>query len=233
MQTLDLFLPEEQPRGTLMYIHGGYWRSLDKSDASHVAPAFTAKGYAVAVVNYALCPSVTVDTIVGQIREAAAWLHLHHAEWQAPPSSLFVCGHSAGGHLAALLLATDWAASQGAAPGAAVCISGIYDLRPLLQVASVMDAAQFTSRSARVLSPALLTPAGSTQLLTAIGLDENPGFHEQAKAISESWQLVHVGHVICPDRDHFTILDELTDPSGTICRAVLKLMHSFNKSSSP
>lgn len=230
METLDLFLPAGRPRGTLMYIHGGYWRSLDKSDASIVAPPFTAAGYAVAVVNYALCPAVSVETIVDQVRRAAAWLHGHSADWGAPPERLFACGHSAGGHLAAMLLATDWPALQPGLPArtiaGTVCVSALYDLRPLLQVPSVLEATRFTPESAAALSPALHRPLTKAPLLTAVGLDENPGFHEQFLAISRSWHGVHAGHVACPRRDHFTILDELTHSDGAIALAALRLMRS-------
>lgn len=226
MERLDLFLPAGRPRGTLMYIHGGYWRSLDKSDASHVAPPFTAAGYAVAVVNYALCPAVDVETIVAQVRRAAAWLAVHHAEWDAPADRLFACGHSAGGHLAAMLLATEPCVA------AAVCVSALYDLRPLLQVPSVVEATGFTPRSVPALSPALLKPLTAAPLLTALGDDENPGFHAQFDAIRESWRSVHAGHVACPGLDHFTILDALTRPDGAIATAALRLMQSFDTTTS-
>src|SRR5688572_14428345 len=222
MERLDLFVPPGPPRGTLMYIHGGYWRSLDKSDASHVAPPFTAAGYAVAVVNYALCPDVDVQTIVAQVRRAARWLETHRAKWDAPADRLFACGHSAGGHLAAMLLATEPAIA------AAVCVSALYDLRPLLQVPSVMQATGFTQRSVLALSPALLEPLTSAPLLTALGDDENPGFHMQLDAIRKSWGRIHAGHVACPDLDHFTILEALTQPGGAIAVAALRLMESFD-----
>ncbi len=237
METLDLLLPAGRPRGTLMYIHGGYWRSLDKSDASIVAPPFTAAGYAVAVVNYALCPAVSVETIVGQVRRATAWLHSHSADWCAPPERLFACGHSAGGHLAAMLLATDWPTLQAGLPAqtlaGAVCVSALYDLRPLLQVPSVLEATQFTPESAAALSPALRSPPTNAPLLTALGLDENPGFHEQLKAISRSWRGVHADHVACAGRDHFTILDKLTHSDGVIAMAALRLMQSLEATPLP
>lgn len=222
MEKFDLFLPQGRPRGTLMYIHGGYWRSLDKSHASIVAPPFTAAGYAVAVVNYALCPAVDVETIVAQVRRAARWLSTHHAEWDAPVGRLFACGHSAGGHLAAMLLATEPAIA------AAVCVSALYDLRPLLQVPSVVQATGFTTHSVSALSPALLKPLTGAPLLTALGDDENPGFHTQLDTIREKWGHVHAGHVACPGLDHFTILNALTQPDGAIATAALRLMQTFD-----
>ena len=237
MQTLDLFLPDGPARGTLMYVHGGYWRSLDKSDASIVAPPFTAAGYAVAVVNYALCPAVAVEAIVEQVREAAIWLHDHRADWQAPAGRLFACGHSAGGHLAAMLLATDWPRRDAGLPATliagAVCVSALYDLRPLCQVPSVTQATGFTPDSVPALSPALLAPATSAPLLTALGLAENAGFHDQVRAIAERWSAVHAGHVACAGHDHFSILDELTRPDGAIATEALRLMQSPDHEPSP
>lgn len=229
LQTLDLFLPEGPPRGTLMYIHGGYWRSLDKSDASIVAPPFTDAGYAVAVVNYALCPEVSVEVIVEQVREAAVWLRANCAHWRSP-ERLFACGHSAGGHLAAMLLATDWPALRDGLPrkliAGAICISALYDLRPLCEVPSVTQATRFTPDSAAALSPALHSPPTDAPLLTALGLDENAGFHDQARSIAERWSAIHAGHVACAGHDHFSILDELTRHDGAIATAALRLMHS-------
>jgi len=228
MQTLDVFLPEGRPRGTLAYIHGGYWRSLDKSDASIVAPPFTQAGYAVAVVNYALCPQVGVDVIVDQVRQAAAWLRAHSQEWGAPEAPLFACGHSAGGHLAAMLLATDWPAWRPGLPAGliagAICISGLYDLRPLLHVPSVMAARPFTQEGAPGLSPALHAPPAQGALLTALGSAENPGFHAQARSIHAHWRAVHAGHVDCAGHDHFSILNELARSDGAIALAALRLM---------
>lgn len=237
MQTLDLFLPQGRPLGTLMYIHGGYWRSLDKSDASIVAPPFTEAGYAVAVINYALCPAVSVGTIVDQVRAAAAWLHADGAGIGGPTGSLFACGHSAGGHLAAMLLATDWPQWQPNLPAGlvagAICISGLYDLQPLLAVPSVMQAARLTPESARALSPKLLSPQAGVRLVTAIGLDENRGFHEQLNAMVDAWPEAHAGHVACAGRDHFTILEELTDRTGAVAAATLRLMRSSATSPAP
>ena len=233
LQTLDLFLPEGPARGTLIYVHGGYWRSLDKSDASVVAPPFVAAGYAVAVINYALCPEVSVETIVEQVRQAALWTHRHRTGWQPPEAGLYACGHSAGGHLAALLLATGWPALLPDGPRklirAAVCVSALYDLRPLCDVPSVTQATGFTRDRVAAISPALLRPTTDAPLLTALGLAENPGVHDQAHLMAERWTDVHAGHVACAGHDHFSILDELTHEDGAIATRALDLMRSLDK----
>ena len=101
-ETLDLFLPATPARGTLMFIHGGYWRALDKAEHAFVAPVFVAAGYAVAVINYDLCPQVTVATIVDQCRRAVVWL-VHQGPERGAPAPLVIAGHSAGGHLTAMM----------------------------------------------------------------------------------------------------------------------------------
>lgn len=229
-ERLDLFLPAGKPRGTLMYIHGGYWHSLDKSDASLIAPGFTRAGYAVAVVNYALCPAVTIEHIVGQVRQAAAWLYRHGSEWQAPVHSLYACGHSAGGHLAAMLLTTNWQSLHPMLPvrtvEAAIGISGLYDLRPLLHVPSLMKMVALNTQEAAMLSPILQRPTSSAPFLTALGGQENAGFQAQAAAIRHSWASSHTGQIDCPGSNHFTILDELINGNGKIFQAALQLMYS-------
>src|SRR4029078_5562206 len=92
----------------LMFIHGGYWRALDKSQHSFVAEPFVSAGVTVAMINYALCPAVTVDEIVRQVLQATAWLYRNFNNFGAPPGPLFVAGHSAGGHLTAMTLAAQW-----------------------------------------------------------------------------------------------------------------------------
>lgn len=227
---LDLFLPKCRPLGTLMYIHGGYWHSLDKSDASLIARPFTEAGYAVAVINYALCPAVTINQIVHQIRCAAVWLYLNAAKWHAPAHRLFACGHSAGGHLAAMLLTTNWASFNPLLPPTTVlgafCVSGIYDLRPLRNVPSVMEKIAISDELASSISPALLSPNNDTFIVSAVGLEENKGFHDQADIIRENWRANHAKEINCDGRNHFTILDELIHTDGKIFQAAVAKMSS-------
>ena len=138
-QTIDLF-PGAGSRGTMLFIHGGYWRALDKSDHSFVAPPLVANGIGVAIINYDLCPQVSIARIVEQCREAVAWLRREGPRYGMSAQRLVVAGHSAGGHLAAMLVATDWPAHglPRAITGAAA-ISGIFDLEPLLQVSINSD----------------------------------------------------------------------------------------------
>jgi arylformamidase len=227
-ETLDVFRAQGTSRGLLMYIHGGYWRSLDKRRFSFVAPALAQAGITVAVINYALCPSVQVADIVMQTVQASAWLYRNGENFGAPAHRLGVCGHSAGGHLAAMMLACQWPRYSPDLPEKVVCgavsISGLYDLREIVKVPSVNCDVRLSDRAALRASPALMPPATDAPLYTAVGAEENEGFHLQNRLIAEKWSKVHRGDVSCKGRNHFTVLDELCDPQSGLFKSVLAMM---------
>ena len=157
MEKLDMFRARGASRGLLMFIHGGYWRALDKSQHSFVARPFVDAGVTVAMINYALCPSVTVEDIVRQVLQAAAWLYRNGANFGAPYRRLHVAGHSAGGHLTAMMLAAQWPRFAADLPARMVqgglSVSGIFDVTPVMNTPSVnvdvrLDARRWQRRSA-------------------------------------------------------------------------------------
>jgi len=227
-EKLDVFRPKGESRGLLMYIHGGYWRSLDKKRFSFIAPAFVEAGITVAIPNYALCPAVRVEDIVMQTVQACAWLYRNGGNFGAPPNSLHLCGHSAGGHLAAMMLACLWPRYSPDLPkrtvSAALSISGLYDLTEIVKVPSVNCDVRLTEESALKLSPAFLPPATDAPLYTAVGENENEGFHIQNKLIAEKWDKVRRADIPCPGDNHFTVLDRLCDPRSGLFQAVLKMV---------
>jgi len=227
-ETLDLFRAKGASRGLLMYVHGGYWRSLDKKRFSFVAPAFVEAGVTVAVPNYALCPSVQVADIVMQMVQASAWLYRNGANFGAPAGRVALCGHSAGGHLAAMMLACDWPKYSPDLPekvvSGALSISGLYDLTEIVKVPSINGDVRLTERAALKVSPAFLPPATDAPLYTAVGTEENEGFQIQKRLIVERWAKVHRADIPCPGRNHFTVLDELCDPGTRLFKSVLELM---------
>ena len=224
-QTIDLF--PGGTRGTLLFIHGGYWRALDKSDHSFVAPPLVANGIGVAVLNYDLCPQVSIAHIVEQCQEAVLWLRREGPRHGLSAQRLIVAGHSAGGHLAAMLVATDWAAhgSPGAVAGA-VAISGIFDLEPLLEV-SINSDLQLDAAQARALSPVHLRPPVAVPLLLAAGADETSAFIAQSWRLWERWSDCRPpgrdGPLLIAARHHFSVLTDLSDPTSTLCGALLAL----------
>ncbi|HYU68641.1 MAG TPA: alpha/beta hydrolase [Burkholderiales bacterium] len=227
-EKLDIFKPRGESRGLLMYIHGGYWRSLDKKRFSFVAPALVQAGITVAIPNYALCPAVQVEDIVMQMVQACAWLYRNGANFGAPANRLHLCGHSAGGHLAAMMLACLWPKYSPDLPkqvvAAALSISGLYDLTEIVKVPSVNGDVRLTEKAALRVSPASMPPATDAPLYTAVGEKENEGFHIQNRLIAEKWGKVRRADIPCPGANHFTVLDQLCYPGSGLFRAVLKMM---------
>ena len=227
-EKLDIFGAQGKSRGLLMYIHGGYWRSLDKKRFSFVAPALVKTGITVAVPDYALCPAVQVEDIVMQMVQVCAWLYRNGGNFGAPANRLCVCGHSAGGHLAAMMLSCHWPKYSPDLPkkvvSAALSISGLYDLTEIVKVPSVNCDVRLDEISALKLSPAFLPPATDAPLYTAVGGDENEGFHMQNRLIGARWGKVRQADIPCPGANHFTVLDRLSNPESSLFKSLLKMM---------
>ncbi len=230
MERLDLYLPTGQARALLIFIHGGYWRANDKRDFAFLAPAFTRAGVMVAMPNYSLCPSVTVDAIVGQMIQACAWLYRNGRHFGAPAGDLVVSGHSAGGHLTAMMLAALWPQVSSDLPSslvrAGISFSGVYDVRPLIKVESINSEVRLDEAMATKVSPALIPPATAAPLHTFVGAEENEGFHIQNDIIAKAWPGVTKTHPDVPGANHFTILSHLADPISTLNRSVLDIVVS-------
>jgi len=226
-EKMDIFPAEGRSRGLMMFIHGGYWRALDKRDHSFVAPAFARAGITVAVPNYALCPAVRVEDIVRQMLQATAWLWRNGTNFGAPLHRVHVAGHSAGGHLTAMMMAALWPAFAPDLPAGmlagGVSISGVYDVAPLMNVSINADV-RLDEAQARKVSPALMPPATGAPLLTAVGAEENEGFQVQHALIGKRWAKVNRERISVPGANHFTILDRLADPGGDLHQAVLRFV---------
>jgi arylformamidase len=226
-QTLDLF-PAVNPRATMLFIHGGYWRALDKRDHSFVAPALVAEGIGVAVINYDLCPDVSIARIVEETREAVSWLRREGARFGVPAEPLIASGHSAGGHLVAMLLATDWPARglPAATLAGGIAISGVYDLEPLVQVSFNADLKLDAAR-AHAVSPIHMKLRTMAPLLLAAGENETGEFIRQSWLMWERWPECHPpgshGPLFVPERHHFSVLSELGDADSALVRGSLAL----------
>ncbi len=174
----------------LVYIHGGYWRALDKRDQSFVAPPFVAAGAMVVLPNYALCPAVTIEHIVLQLVQSLAWVWRHAAEHGGDPARIVVAGHSAGGHLAAMMLACDWRAVAPDLPAdlvkGALAVSGVFELEPLRHAPFLAPDLNLDAATARKLSPAAM-PAPRGRLVAVVGGDESEEFLRQNALIAEAW----------------------------------------------
>ncbi|MEO8133422.1 MAG: alpha/beta hydrolase [Betaproteobacteria bacterium] len=226
-ETMDLF-PAGGARGLLVFIHGGYWRALDKSDHSFVVRPFVAAGYDAACLNYDLCPSVDIATIVDECRNAIAWLVQHGAEHRVASKNMVISGHSAGGHLAAMMHATDWRArdvDSGAIRGG-VSISGVFDLEPLIHTSMNLDL-RLSPASAAAVSPVRMQPALAVPFLLAVGSIETSEFLRQSQLLWEAWPGVRPagdnGPVLLDGHHHFSAVDYLADSGDRLYRETVRL----------
>lgn len=232
-ETLDVFPPSGPvPAGgapVLMFIHGGYWRSLDKADHSFVAPALNAAGALVVVPNYALCPAVGIEHIVLQMTRALAWTWRHAARFGGDPARIALAGHSAGGHLATMLLSCRWKEVDAELPAqpvsGALSISGLYDLEPLRHTPSLQADLQLTPAAVARLSPAFFPRPKGPKLYATVGLDESDEFLRHNRLIRDVWGPTAVP--VCetlPGCNHFTVLNRLADPAGRLQHLAQRLL---------
>ena len=220
-ETLDLFPAQRRDSDplapVLVFIHGGYWRSLDKSDHSFLAPAFVKQGACVVIPNYALCPAVTIPDITLQMVQALAWTHRHIAVHGGDPRRISIVGHSAGGHLAAMMLACEWARFAPDLPEDlvynALSISGVFDLEPVQQTPFLRDDLRLDRDAVPRLSPAWFPAPQARRLLACAGALESEEFLRQNQAIRAAWgaEAVPVCETV-PGRNHLDVVDTLVEP---------------------
>ena len=227
-ETIDLFPARKGDGSCLMFIHGGYWRSLDKKDFSFLAPALVDGGISLAVVNYDLCPKVTIEEIVRQMLRASRWLWLHAEDYGMDQDRLYVCGHSAGGHLTAMLMCALWPVLDAQLPKdlwkGGLAISGLYDLRPILQVDWLNADLRLDEASALQLSPAFMPPATRAPVMTTVGGEESSEFLRQNALLGERWRAAFAGDIPMPGAHHFSVLDGLADEKSALYAGARKLM---------
>ena len=227
-ETLDIFPARKGDGSVLMFIHGGYWRSLDKRDFSYLAPAWVDAGVSLVVVNYDLCPKVGIERIVQQMLAASVWLYRHAEQYGMDEDRIYASGHSAGGHLAAMLLAALWPVMDRSLPRnlvkGALAVSGVYDLRPLVQVDWLQGDLRLDEATALKLSPAFLPPATRSPLALAVGGLESSEFKRQNALLAQRWKPVLARDVPMPGKDHFTIVDGLAEPASPLFAAARRVM---------
>jgi arylformamidase len=216
----DLFLPSTgEPTATAMFIHGGYWQSLDRTSFSWIAQHFTATGLAVAIPSYRLAPDVRIADIIDDVRRATV------AIWRETKRRPVIAGHSAGGHLAAAMLATDFTPFDAPSDLArrAYAISGVFEVWPLVTT-SIGRALQETDASARLVSPRMwAAPSGDRWLAAAVGARESGEFIRQSVDMAAAWGAVGVTTeaILVPEADHFTVLDDLARPTSAMVRRIV------------
>ncbi len=221
---LDIYWPNENRDAPIvMFIHGGYWKSMDRTAFSHMAEGLLEHGIAVAIPSYTLCPDIQINGIINEMRRACLVLY------QTYKQKITVVGHSAGGHLAACMMATDWEGIHHDLPedlvAAGMGISGIYDLLPILHT-PVNDAVQMDVDQASAASPVDWVPEAIQKFEAWVGGDESNEYHRQSRELSERWSMLGTptNYVSQEGENHFTIIHALTDSDSDIVRKVVELV---------
>jgi arylformamidase len=227
-QAIDLFLPNGAVAAPILaFIHGGYWQSRDRKDFSLVAGPWLERGVAVALLGYDLAPTVRMDAIVAQVRAGLAWLYRQAPDHGCDPTRLHVAGHSAGGHLAAVTLMTNWASfglSENVIKG--ICaISGVFDLEPI-RLCYLNEVVNLDADEPHRNSPLHQPLHGRCPLIVAVGELETRAFHEQSRAFAErlerdGWQCQLL---VQPAVDHFGIILSMGDAHSPVVQAMARQM---------
>ena len=224
-EKLDLFLPDGAgPHPLMIFIHGGYWRAMDKTSHAFPALGFVPDGIALASIDYTLAPAADMDRIVRECRTAVAWCRANAADLGIDPGRIHVSGHSAGGHLTAMLMATDWPAFGAGLPAGLVrtgCpISGLYDLEPI-RLTYLNDDVRLDEALAARNSPVAHLPDGPRAMVIAAGGLESDEFHRQQAVLVERWRdrIPDIEAIDMPGRHHFNVVTALAERDSPLCRA--------------
>lgn len=217
-ETVDVFLPEGQPRGVVVLVHGGYWLRFDRSYFSHLAAGPLARDWVVALPSYPLAPEARIATITAAIGEAVTQIAA------AMPGEIALVGHSAGGHLVTRQVCEDSRLPERVAARVSrvVSISGLHDLRPLLRLAMNGDL-RLDPAEAAAESPALLYPREGAQVHVWVGGDERPEFVRQSTLLANIWAglRAEMTETIDPGRHHFDVLEPLVEPQSELVSAIV------------
>ncbi|MEH6630672.1 MAG: alpha/beta hydrolase [Halopseudomonas aestusnigri] len=220
-EKLDIYPAREKGAPLHVFIHGGYWQAMDKSQSNFLAEAFLDKGVSVAMIGYDLCPDVSLRDIVEEVRQGFSWLWQHADEYGYDREKIQISGHSAGGHLVAMLLATEWSRyglPENVQPiHSAIAISGLFDVSQLVQT-SINAKLGLDVKEAIALSPLFMPLESSCPILLAVGEDESSAFHEQSDKLCDKWQSEErlIERMTVTGCHHLSVVTELANPKSNL-----------------
>jgi arylformamidase len=224
---VDLY-PAGETAPVLIYVHGGFWYLRTSTEFGFVARGPVSRGIATVVVNYDLCPRVTIDEIVRQTRAAVAWVYENAQSFGGDAGRIHVAGHSAGGHLVAMLLATDWEGEYGLPDDiikSATAVSGLYDLAPF-PYTFLQPQLQLGWDQVLRNSPVLHIPDAAPPLLVAYGEEETAEFKRQSEEFLDAWKANGLDgeRLLLAGKNHYDVIDGFLDAESPLCSAILEQM---------
>ncbi|MHA4845067.1 alpha/beta hydrolase [Flavitalea antarctica] len=234
-EQLDIY-PSSQPFSkTLVFIHGGYWHKLDKGSFQFIAKALGPYGVTTVLINYPLAPSVSIDQISASCREAVQWLFKNISAYNGDPGELYIAGHSAGGHLAAMLLATDW--SDFNLPSdvikGVVALSGLYNLIPI-RLSDINLVLNMDTETAIRNSPVQLLPRSQCPLVIVVGSNETDEFLDQSRELYKSWkERIPVEMLVMQGPNHYSIVETMLDLKSPLHHVMLRQMKILSEKLPP
>ena len=229
-ERLDFYPAYEHGAPLLVFIHGGWWRSLDKSDFTFIVPAYRRAGFNVGLTNYTLAPDASIEEITMQQVRAMAWLYRNAERLEFDPNRIVVAGHSAGAHLAAMMLAVRWPVFSSDLPAdlvkGGVLMSGLYDLDPVRYADFVNVDLKLDEHSALKLSPACMPQSHPAPFITSVGDQESEEFQRQTTLIASAWSQGFRNAVPLTGKNHLTICDAFGDAEHPLSVATCELLKS-------
>ncbi len=229
LEQLDIYPSSQQHSKVLVFIHGGYWQMLDKSNFHFVANTFCADNITTVLLNYPLAPDYTMDQIVLSCSNAISWVYNNIATYNGDPNQIYIAGHSAGGHLATMMMTTQWSAIDSKLPLKlikGVCsISGLSNLVPI-QLCYQNNGLRMDMETAIRNSPVSLGPLVTCPLLIAVGGGETEEFIDQSRELEIAWNKTNdqIKLIQVPGKNHYSIMDEFINKDTAIVKGIHLLM---------
>lgn len=231
-QQLDIVYPAASSSSVIpvqIFFHGGYWKAFSRENFYFVARAFADHGIATAIVDYELIPKIDMAELIRQCRQSVAYIYQNATALGLDNGEIHISGHSAGGHIAAMCLATDWSDFQQGLPTqivkSAVGVSGLYDLMPISKC-FLQDDLKLTSADVTNMSPVNLSPPKSGKMHFIVGAEEGPEYFSQCENLAKNWLDISQSPDILEPYNHFTIMSAFADPTSAPARLIRAAMNS-------